>query len=50
MISYAASGTFRIVAYQTPRGSAAAYYPETNPLGPAGFDSGGSNTPTSKVQ
>ncbi len=25
---------FRIVAYDTPRGSAAAYYPETNPLVP----------------
>jgi anaerobic selenocysteine-containing dehydrogenase len=44
------AGSFRIVAYQTPRGSAAAYYPETNPLVPLDLDSTalGSNTPTSK--
>jgi molybdopterin-dependent oxidoreductase alpha subunit len=42
-----ASG-FRIVAYQTPRGSAAAYYPETNPLVPLDSTAIGSNTPTSK--
>jgi anaerobic selenocysteine-containing dehydrogenase len=39
---------FRIVAYQTPRGSAAAYYPETNPLVPLDSTALGSNTPTSK--
>ena len=39
---------FRIVAYQTPRGSAAAYYPETNALVPLDSTAEGSNTPTSK--
>lgn len=39
---------FRIVAYDTPRGSAAAYYPETNPLVPLDSTATGSNTPTSK--
>jgi formate dehydrogenase major subunit len=39
---------FRIVAYQTPRGTAAAYYPETNPLVPLDSTALGSNTPTSK--
>jgi formate dehydrogenase major subunit len=39
---------FRIVAYQTPRGSAAAYYPETNPLVPLDSTAAESNTPTSK--
>ena len=39
---------FRIVSYQTPRGSAAAYYPETNPLVPLDSTAVGSNTPTSK--
>jgi anaerobic selenocysteine-containing dehydrogenase len=39
---------FRIVAYQTPRGSAAAYYPETNPLVPLDSTAIGSNTPSSK--
>jgi molybdopterin-dependent oxidoreductase alpha subunit len=39
---------FRIVAYQTPRGSAAAYYPETNPLVPLDSTAVGSNCPTSK--
>jgi molybdopterin-dependent oxidoreductase alpha subunit len=42
-----ASG-FRIVAYQTPRGSAAAYYPETNSLVPLDSTAAESNTPTSK--
>ena len=42
------AGSFRIVAYQTPRGSAAAYYPETNPLVPLDSTALGSNTPTSK--
>ncbi|MBC7592578.1 MAG: FdhF/YdeP family oxidoreductase [Kineosporiaceae bacterium] len=39
---------FRLVAYDTPRGSAAAYYPETNPLVPLDSTAIGSNTPTSK--
>ena len=39
---------FRIVSYQTPRGSAAAYYPETNPLVPLDSTAVASNTPTSK--
>ena len=44
----AASHGFRIVAYDTPRGCAAAYYPETNPLVPLDSTAEGSNTPTSK--
>lgn len=40
--------SFRIVSYATPIGSAAAYYPETNPLVPLGSVAEGSNTPTSK--
>jgi len=39
---------FRIVEYDTPRGSAAAYYPETNPLVPLDSTAEYSNTPTSK--
>ncbi|MGA8847089.1 MAG: FdhF/YdeP family oxidoreductase [Nocardioides sp.] len=39
---------FRIVSYETPRGSAAAYYPETNPLVPLDSTAIASNTPTSK--
>jgi formate dehydrogenase major subunit len=39
---------FRIVEYDTPRGSAAAYYPETNPLIPLDSTALASNTPTSK--
>jgi len=39
---------FRVVEYDTPVGSAAAYYPETNPLVPLGSAAEGSNTPTSK--
>jgi molybdopterin-dependent oxidoreductase alpha subunit len=39
---------FRIVAYDQPRGCAAAYYPETNPLVPLDSTAEGSNTPTSK--
>ena len=42
------AASFRIVGYQTPRGSAAAYYPETNPLVPLDSTALGSNTPTSK--
>jgi len=39
---------FRIVEYDTPVGTAAAYYPETNPLVPLDSAAVGSNTPTSK--
>jgi molybdopterin-dependent oxidoreductase alpha subunit len=39
---------FRIVAYDTPRGSAAAYYPETNSLVPLDSTATSSNQPTSK--
>lgn len=39
---------FRAVAYPTPPGSAAAYYPETNVLVPLGSVADISNTPTSK--
>jgi formate dehydrogenase major subunit len=39
---------FRIVPYDTPRGTAAAYYPETNPLVPLDSTALHSNTPTSK--
>jgi len=39
---------FRVVEYDTPRGTAAAYYPETNPLVPLGSVAQASNTPTSK--
>jgi formate dehydrogenase major subunit len=40
--------SFRVVGYETPRGCAAAYYPETNPLVPLDSTALGSNTPTSK--
>jgi formate dehydrogenase major subunit len=39
---------FRVVEYETPPGTAAAYYPETNPLVPLGSTAKHSNTPTSK--
>ena len=39
---------FRIVSYDTPRGSAAAYYPETSPLIPLDSTALESNTPTAK--
>ncbi|GAA3214429.1 FdhF/YdeP family oxidoreductase [Microbacterium terregens] len=39
---------FRIVAYSTPRGNAAAYYPETNVLVPLDSTADISGTPTSK--
>ncbi|ASO19166.1 molybdopterin-dependent oxidoreductase alpha subunit [Actinoalloteichus hoggarensis] len=39
---------FRIVAYPTARGCAAAYYPEANPLVPLDSVAEESNTPTSK--
>ncbi len=40
--------SFRVVAYDQPRGCAAAYYPETNPLVPLDSTAMGSNCPTSK--
>lgn len=40
---------FRLVAYHTPRGNAAAYYPETNPLIPLNHVAERSNTPVSKA-
>jgi len=39
---------FRAVAYDTPRGCAAAYFPEANVLVPLDSTALGSNTPTSK--
>lgn len=39
---------FRVVAYQTPEGNAAAYYPETNVLVPLDSVADVSGTPTSK--
>ncbi|WP_395310846.1 FdhF/YdeP family oxidoreductase [Mycobacterium sp. AMU20-3851] len=40
---------FRLVAYSTPVGNAAAYYPETNPLVPLDHVAARSNTPVSKA-
>ena len=40
---------FRAVEYDTARGCAAAYYPETNPLVPLDSTARGSNCPTSKA-
>lgn len=40
---------FRVVGYPTPRGNAAAYYPETNPLVPLDHVADKSNTPVSKA-
>ena len=39
---------FRIVSYSTPKGCAAAYYPETNVLVPLDSVADTSGTPTSK--
>ena len=39
---------FRVMAYDTPRGCAAAYYPETNVLVPLDSVAEVSNTPASK--
>ena len=39
---------FRVVAFPTARGCAAAYFPETNVLVPLDSTARGSNTPTSK--
>lgn len=41
--------SFRLVAYPTPRGNAAAYYPETNVLVPLDSVADVSGTPTSKA-
>ncbi|MEW2483048.1 FdhF/YdeP family oxidoreductase [Mycobacterium sp. NPDC049093] len=40
---------FLIIEYSTPRGNAAAYYPETNPLVPLDHTAEKSNTPVSKA-
>jgi anaerobic selenocysteine-containing dehydrogenase len=40
---------FLVVAYSTPVGNAAAYYPETNPLVPLDHTADRSNTPVSKA-
>jgi anaerobic selenocysteine-containing dehydrogenase len=40
---------FLVVAYPTPPGNAAAYYPETNPLVPLDHVAAKSNTPVSKA-
>ncbi|MGO4256759.1 FdhF/YdeP family oxidoreductase [Marmoricola sp. RAF53] len=40
--------SFRVVEYDTPRGTAAAYYPETNALVPLDATAAGSNTPAYK--
>jgi formate dehydrogenase major subunit len=40
--------SFRIVEYDTPRGCAAAYYPEVNPLTPLDSTAEGSNQPSYK--
>ncbi|BBY76361.1 hypothetical protein MPRF_32600 [Mycolicibacterium parafortuitum] len=40
---------FAVVAYATPQGNAAAYYPETNPLVPLDHTAEKSNTPVSKA-
>ncbi|WP_431949426.1 FdhF/YdeP family oxidoreductase [Nocardia lijiangensis] len=40
---------FRVIGYPTPRGNAAAYYPETNPLVPLDHVAARSNTPVSKA-
>ena len=40
---------FRAVAYDVPRGCAAAYFPEANVLVPIGSTARGSNTPSSKM-
>ena len=41
--------SFRLVAYDVPRGCCAAYYPETNPLVPLEHTAEGSNQPVSKA-
>jgi anaerobic selenocysteine-containing dehydrogenase len=46
---YRKAPLFRVVAYSQPRGCAAAYYPETNPLIPLDSKALKSNCPTSKA-
>ncbi len=41
--------SFTAIPYETPRGSAAAYFPEANVLVPIGSQGEGSGTPTSKA-
>ena len=41
--------SFTAIPYETPRGSAAAYFPEANVLVPVGSQAEGSGTPTSKA-
>ncbi|MEJ5944424.1 FdhF/YdeP family oxidoreductase [Pseudokineococcus basanitobsidens] len=41
--------SFRVVAYPTPVGCVASYYPEANPLVPLSSTAAGSNCPTSKA-
>lgn len=48
-IEYRRADAFRLVAYPTPIGNAAAYYPETNPLVPLDHVATRSNTPVSKA-
>jgi molybdopterin-dependent oxidoreductase alpha subunit len=43
------AASFRVVPYDQPRGCAAAYYPETNPLVPLDSTAEESNCPTSKA-
>ena len=48
-ISERRAKNFLVVAYSTPPGNAAAYYPETNPLVPLDHVADKSNTPVSKA-
>ncbi|ACY20792.1 oxidoreductase alpha (molybdopterin) subunit [Gordonia bronchialis DSM 43247] len=48
-VEYRRAHDFRLVAYPTPVGNAAAYYPETNPLVPLDHVAEKSNTPVSKA-
>ncbi|WP_299049802.1 FdhF/YdeP family oxidoreductase [uncultured Nocardioides sp.] len=47
-VCYRKAPLFRVVGYEQPRGCAAAYYPETNPLIPLDSKALRSNCPTSK--
>ena len=47
-VSERTASAFRIVSYDQPKGCAAAYYPETNPLIPLDHMAEGSRTPASK--
>ena len=48
-IQFRRAEDFQVVAYPTPVGNAAAYYPETNPLVPLDHVADRSNTPVSKA-